>query len=237
MRMGRALFLSAAATFILGYFPYLTNWISSDLTFYDQVIISWLNFLIPVVPGILFAITCHRLVLMGDQGVPDYGLLKWTQRETRYLGWFIAIIFICGLSYGVINGLIVSNTIDDGDTGVLIDTTNPDGLLSYLAYIPILYIFSRLSVLYPATAVDQQWSLKWAWGLSINNGWRLTLVVGGLPWVLYFFEDFLYRENATFVEYIILCLLGFILLAVEIVALSFSYKHLTEHVAPPASGL
>ena len=78
--------------------------------------------------------------------------------------------------------------------------------------------------------------MKWAWNLSKNNGWRLTFVIGLLPWVSYFLVGFLLRENATWVEEFIVLLISFIFLAVEIVALSFSYKHLTKPIAPPASG-
>ncbi len=51
-------------------------------------------------------------------------------------------------------------------------------------------------------------------------------VVGVLPWVFSFFEEFLLREKVTLVEELNVLLIGLILLAVEIVALSFSYKHL-----------
>ena len=56
-----------------------------------------------------------------------------------------------------------------------------------------------------------------------------------LPWVLFFLLSYLLRENATYIEIIIHKLLELILLAVEIVALSFSYKHLTKQVTLPAS--
>lgn len=54
----------------------------------------------------------------------------------------------------------------------------------------------------------------------------LTLIVGVLPWILYYLVNLLLRDNATFVEYGVVRIIGFFLLAVEVVALSFSYKHL-----------
>jgi hypothetical protein len=121
------------------------------------------------------------------------------------------------------------------EAGVSVESLQPNQMSAYLAYIPILYIFSKLSVLYPATALDQPMTAKWAWQLTDHNGWRLTIIVGLLPWILYFIVKLLFRENSTFVEHIIFRLMGFALLAVEIVTLSYAYKYLTEQVTHPAS--
>ena len=42
----------------------------------------------------LFAVTCHRLVLIGDAGVPEYGLLRWTKREWRFLMFILLLTCI-----------------------------------------------------------------------------------------------------------------------------------------------
>jgi hypothetical protein len=190
--------------------------------------LKWVQAFIKMALYILFAITCHRLVLLGDQGVPNYGLRAWTLREWRYMGWSIVILVVWLLFSFVINSLIVSAFISDVEAGGKAEAFQSIKSLSYFAYIPVLYIFSRLSVLYPAIAMDQQPTAQWAWRITDRNGWRLTVVVSFLPWALYFLTSLLLRENAIFVENIIFELLGFILLAVEIVALSLSYKHLTQ---------
>ena len=53
--------------------------------------------------------------------------------------------------------------------------------------------------------------------------------MGVLPWVLTFLGDFLLRAEATFVEKITFVLVSFIFMAIEIIALSLSYKHLTDN--------
>jgi len=98
--------------------------------------------------------------------------------------------------------------------------------LASFVFIPLLCIFSRLSVLYPAIALDQQPTAQWAWRITDANGWRLFVVVSLFPGILWSLTNLFYRENGTFVADIIVDLLGFALLAVEVVALSFSYKHL-----------
>jgi len=66
---------------------------------------------------ILFAITCHRLVLLGDGGVPDFGLKSWTLREWRYLGWAIVILAIWLLVSFVVNSFIVSAFVKEVEAG------------------------------------------------------------------------------------------------------------------------
>lgn len=124
-RMVRALMIPAIAIFILEYFPYSTSELSEsdDTHIYNQAVYSWLYFLVYMAPYILFAITCHRLALIGDQGVPNYGLLKWTQRETRYLGWSFVITIIAGLASFVINSLFLSKVISDVDAGAGVDSS------------------------------------------------------------------------------------------------------------------
>lgn len=238
VRLLRALLVPAIVILFLEYYSQSADWATStdDPDFGKRVFFGWIYWLIYTAPYILFAITCHRLALFGDPGVPKYGLLKWTQREWRYLGWAIVIMIIVGLCTMVINNLYVSKIVNDVGSGVSLESSESTWLMIYLAYIPILYIFSRLSVLYPAIAVEKPVTVKWAWWLTLHNGWRLTLVVGLLPWVLSFATELLLRENASLVEELIVVTIGLILLAVEVVALSFSYKHLTEQTTPSAFG-
>jgi hypothetical protein len=177
---------------------------------------------------ILFAITCHRVALIGDEGVPSFGLRRWTLREWRYLGWSVIILVVWLLFSFVVNSFYVSMIVSKVEAGASAETYQSYKYWLTPFYIPIFYILARLSVLWPAIALDEQVGAQWAWRLTVHNGWRLTVVVSLLPWVLYFAVNLLLRENATLVESIILKLLGFTLLAVEVVALSFSYKHLAK---------
>ena len=197
-------------------------------TFSQNDPLMWIQVFIQMAIYILFAITCHRLAIIGDSGVPNYGLLTWTKREWQYLGWAFVILIIWMFFSLVINSFFVSIIINDVEAGASVESFRSTKVFLNLFYIPFVYIFSRLSVLYPAIAVDLQVNVQWAWQLTAHTGWRLTLVVAVLPGALYFLVSLLIRENATFAENTILEFLGFILLAVEIVALSFSYKYLTE---------
>lgn len=50
-----------------------------------------------------------------------------------------------------------------------------------LASIPFAYVVGRVSLLLPATAIDLHPSFSSAWDLSEGNGWRVAMLVGGIP--------------------------------------------------------
>jgi len=204
-------------------------------TFANDDPLKWVQAFILIAIYTLFAITCHRLALIGDEGVPDYGLLTWTQREWRYLGWSLVIMIIWALFFFVINSVVVSIVTRLVQAGVKMETIQPFEPFVLLACTPILYLFARFSVLYPAISLDQPVTAKGAWRLTAHNGWRMVIVVCLLPLLLYFLLGLLLRENATHVETFIHNLLGLILLSVEVVALSFSYQHLAGQNTPPST--
>jgi hypothetical protein len=97
-------------------------------------------------------------------------------------------------------------------------------LVVLVAKIPALYLFARLCLVFPATAVDRRVNLKWAWRLTENNGWRLVLIVAVLPWIISQVVSVLYRSGASAIETVALSFLGTVLFAVEVAALSLSYR-------------
>ncbi len=196
--------------------------------FADDNPLQWVEAFFSMAIYVLFAVTCHRLALLGDQGVPQYGLLKWTQRETRFYGWGLLLMILFLVPFWILN-LIVANFFIPTSATQLEEFDLPRiWFLFYLSSLPLIYSISRLTVVYPATALERQVNLKWAWNLTRDNGWRLTLVVGMPPIIFTYAETLLLREQITSAEEFIVMLFRFVLLAVEIVALSFSYKHLTS---------
>jgi len=99
---------------------------------------------------------------------------------------------------------------------------------SFAAKVPAFYLFARLCLIFPATAVDRKVDVKWAWRQTANNGWRLVLLVGVLPWVISRAVGLLYCGNASVAEIIGLTFLSCALFAVEVAAISLSYRELTK---------
>ena len=171
----------------------------------------------------LFAVTCHRIVLLDETATPRFGIHTWSKREMRFLGWtvvgylfFLVIMIIIGLIVGAIPGLV---------------NTSDVSLLIYAMLLPSSYMLARLSILLPATAVDERHDMKWAWDITANNGWRLTVIVALLPVLLgfigVFISDFTEIEAPLILRFIG-HFLSYSLVAVEIAALSVSFQYLKE---------
>lgn len=147
-------------------------WISSDMVENEKF--EW--FYVLAIPQIsvytLLAVRVHRIVLAGGA---NQDWLRWTRRETRFLGWLVVVYFywtliLVPLVVGVAsNFTLVSH-------GVWVDS-----LAITLATVPGAYVFVRLVFLLPATAVDQKRNLRWAWEFSKGNGWRLVSLLWVLP--------------------------------------------------------
>lgn len=179
--------------------------------------------------GVLFAITCHRLVLLGNESVPKYGLASWTARETRFVGWTLAAFGFAAFFGFIVNiPVLVLIAALSGNSGP------PPALwvasaCGILAWIPGYYLFARLSILLPATAVDERPSVVWARQLTRGNGWRLFLIVILLPVFITLGSGILFfLLGHSVIANLLISATGCVLGVIQVAALSLSYKHLTE---------
>ncbi len=164
----------------------------------------------------VFAVTCHRLVLLDAASIAS--------RPVPFFYWLVGIWLICW-GAGIAAMTLILNL------AIMPMGPPSDGWFSkaqYLVSVPAYYLFARLCPVFPAVAIDRRVDLKWAWKLTQGNGWRLFLVVAVLPWLISAATGLLYRGNATALETVILTFLGSALFAVEIAALSLSYRELTR---------
>jgi hypothetical protein len=186
-----------------------------------QKVIS--NLVLAVLSGLafaIFAVTCHRLILLGDESVPNFGLKKWTSRETRFVGW-VLLGYVC---YAVI-ALLLSIPVLAFLLMCHLPAELAGVILGFTFMIPCTYVFARISVLLPATAVDERPNVKWASDLTDGNGWRLVLIVGVLPCVLWYAPSYLLGHSMVIDVFVYAA--GCVLYVIEIAALSLSYQHLT----------
>lgn len=135
-----------------------------------------------------FAVSCHRSVLIGESSVSRFGVRGWSMRETRFylwilgiyaLGYFFMILF--GVPLAVVTAAIgtsLGNALD-----IMADMEHPAFLYSCmaLASVPFAYVVGRLSLLLPAIAVDLRPKFTSVWSQSKGNGWRVAVLVGGIP--------------------------------------------------------
>ena len=170
----------------------------------------------------LFAVTCHRLVLLPSGRVRGIQSPRWSARESRFLFWVITLWIVYLVVWWV--GMLVSANLlpNDQVAGWL-------KVIESLASVPALYLIARLSLVFPATAIDQPAGLRWAWRASRGNGWRLVVVVTVLPWLVSHLVGLLYRDEATAAEIVLLTVFGTALFALEIAALSVAYRELVRN--------
>ena len=128
----------------------------------------------------MIAVSCHRLVILGVDSLPKAWGLYWSRREGGFLGsiiviYFIAIILIYFIAIIPLILLIPS----------VLDV--PEWLLLWVLLPLALYVFARLSLVLPASAIERP-TRSHSWRLTRSNGWRLTLLISPavLSWILYF---------------------------------------------------
>lgn len=176
----------------------------------------------------LFAVTCHRLILI--DGIDRYKSFKAKPgyRELRFLLWVMVIYAIKSILENITMAIALN-----ASGGVFVeDAGRISDWIKQISSIPALYVFARLSLAFPATAIDRNSGLKWSWTRTHGNGWRIFIVVGLFPWLTGMVIWFMWREEASVVEQVVLSIVAYIGLSIEIIALSFTYKELAKQYAP-----
>jgi hypothetical protein len=216
MRFGMPLFLVSLLSVI-----YFRSYSESDIPVIGMIVFTLL-YLLTIVMAI---IGCHRTFLLQPEEVIDTKSFRWTGRELRYAGWWFLIglvVSVISIPFGLllVQGLNVFENITENKTTIF--------LITSVLNIPLMYLISRWSLILPATAVDiKNKTLSWAWELSYGNGWRLTLLIGFIPFLTSLVFEFLPVGNSIF--YFTLLTISWIMISViEIGLLSLSYSYLSK---------
>ncbi len=169
------------------------------LTMLRDLPIRWLAGVSMVLDGLsqglvftLLAIACHRMILLEEQKNRWTEFFRWSHRETRFFIWsfliYIVVILIM-LPLGMVSLVIIKSGLR-----IISDYFANEGIkimgfrvwaLGFFStmYFLFLYLLSRVSLVLPVTAIDGNPTIPWAWDLSAGNGWRLTLIVGMIPFL------------------------------------------------------
>ncbi|MCU7811021.1 MAG: hypothetical protein KZQ77_07260 [Candidatus Thiodiazotropha sp. (ex Notomyrtea botanica)] len=202
---------------------------------YDLPLIGWLSAFLYLASFSIFAVTCHRLILVGDQRSIGSYLLSNQFIVVKFLLWSVAVSFLVGLIDTFImsvvlnvSGSFMGEVVPLSDSGEAMATQNNAKfkLASYIAIIPGLYIMSRLSLVFPSIAIDEPLTMRQSWKCTKNNGFRIFLVVGFFPTVLSVFVGLFLRDEASILEQVAISLLVLLALAIGIFALSLTFKEL-----------
>lgn len=180
---------------------------------------------------VVFTVTCHRAILLENDAESRYGFVWWSARETRFLGWSLLSSLVWMATF--IPVVVILQVLSLAPPA---DATSWRYVYHAATMLPSLYLLSRLSVLLPATALNQRHDLKWAWCLTENNGWRLTALMAVIPSLITLLDILLagtYPLFALFGTFLSLSLttIGVALLSVSFKRLSQIHKNplLTEN--------
>ena len=182
--------------------------------------VVWLLYLFYLLAFSIFAVTCHRLILTTDE--QSLFSVPLTRRQLKFAAWFIVVYIIYNLAKIAISITLLKFGLEPA-------ALNPGSTLPYatvIASTPAMYIMARLSLVFPATAVDTNIGLKWSWQCTRHNGWRMVVIIGLYPGLISALLWLVSREATTAIEQAIIGLFYYLGAAVEIFALSLTYKEI-----------
>jgi hypothetical protein len=199
----------------------------------------------------LFAVNCHRIILLKEAHERWWGFIFWSNRETRFLIWSFLIYIIAVLMMLLFFPLVlaplffISSWFGAGLDYLEIELIKAIGSqalrfgTSSIVFCLFLYLLSRICLALPSTAIDEKPTPSWAWDLSTGNGWRLTLITGTIPFISYSLgfsaqEIWEFMPSSLFWIREIIEVSWFLFLGmIEIALLSEAYKELKlQHQVP-----
>ena len=187
------------------------------------------------------AVTTHRVVLLGPGSVPEWGLLKWTRRETD----FILRIFALALISVALPGLgmliiYIAQSVFNYNFGFF------GFVFVFVLIILGSYFGVRFSLVFPSIAVDQKISFKKSYELTDKHEEIMLLILWGIPFIFSLLgvihktllQDQISEliQNSFYYESLVQCIY-LIFIIFYIAALSVTYKYImdeSEKVEEPA---
>ncbi len=145
--------------------PFILFLFLSALQWFDLYIgIHYLLYFLGIGLQLVFAITTHRIILIGPDAIPKWGLNKWTSRETVFIFHALAIMLF-KLIMNFAQYLPESIRIEGGWVCMLI----------------AFWLIGRLSLVLPSIAIDQKISFDDSWKLTRNYQGLMIFIVGFYP--------------------------------------------------------
>ena len=127
---------------------------------------------------VIIAITTHRIVLLGIDAVPEWGTIKVSFREIYY-ALHVAGLIVIGYAMFKLSPIVIP----------LISIFSFSSLLSLIVALLflgcILWVLSRLSLVFPGIAVNQGVSFRLSWDMTQNHKLLILLAAAVFPITLY----------------------------------------------------
>ena len=131
----------------------------------ENAALIWLFTILELFVYVVFAIVIHRTILLGRDSVGAWGFLGWTKRETYFLLNIIGMFIISSVILGVASNMQFPGTM--------------------IGLIGVVYVWGRVSLVFPGVAIDHEMTMISSWRLTRNHQVLICLIVGLVP-VLFF---------------------------------------------------
>jgi hypothetical protein len=191
-------------------------------------VLGYLILFIEMLTLLLATIGAHRVFIMPDSQVANTKSLRWTWRETRFLGWWLVMILVVCLTVLPISLLFFGIMIQAPSELSVFDSNLYWGIIIGSSLFLMYYLLARLSLVLPATAIDQKGrSLKWSWRLSQGNSFRLFILIGCIPLLTNLFIYFLPESDGIILN-LAYSFIALIVGVIEICLLSLSFSFLSK---------
>jgi hypothetical protein len=112
----------------------------------------------------VFAITTHRIIMLGPDSVPEWGLRSWSSRETRFAGYVLSLVMMLGALIAIAMA------------------TQPVGPV--IVMVVAVVGGCSLSLIFPAVALEEEFTLADAWRMAQGHISSLILCIWLFPFLL-----------------------------------------------------
>ena len=183
--------------------------------------ISMIGSLITMALQCLIAVTVHRIVLIGPQAVDIWGPKRWTARDSRFLLHMI--------------GLVCLITVACMPFVLMIAVTPVIPILG--AIFCYVMLTMRLSLVFPAIALEREFGFKEAWHLSGRYLKQMFFTVAIVPFVVMLPAiplSLLVSFNLSLVS-VVTTIWSMLATVVIVTALSVTYKGILDAEAGKAT--
>lgn len=229
-----AILVSAISLFGDPADPEFASLFRAETTFSELMwlIAAWLAyFLVYASVFIMYSVAWHRVYLTPGSTTLVRDAYGWHQRQTKF---FLAYVKVLGLLFLLLFIPIVVAAFFGGAANTFLN------FLAVPTVVGIFWLYARLSILFPAIAVDNNLTIKDVYKFTEKNGWRLfwivalvTVPVSIISQPIYFGLTLLFGQlaglgplTANLLLSLVNTFFGFIAIAVFVSALSISYHRL-----------
>lgn len=194
--------------------------------------LTFINLITLITSGILaaiFAVICHRVVLLGIESLPNSFGLYFSRRELRYFGWVVLFGIPIGIGYMVIPMMssFFMKSMDDPREIILL----LNRVWGIAGFVIVSFITAPFILVLPATAIGENRAFKKARSSVRDNIIRLAvvLVIPTLITALIRLTLGHFGPEASNIPYdVFIGLIYLVFLVFQTVALSISYKTLAS---------